>query len=606
VRTRNEGSETSEFRLLQDSIDADIVPQLLDNTYRWGHAQPLNDEESLPLLGTAEALTNREGANEFLHTESTNGHDGSSRELREQAATNITHDPSVSCDNPDVTLNDLSNLLNSQEVRVGDQNRSKKVLRLPSWRNLRSLHDELADVGDGGLFDPGLVKSAPRPSSSHSDAGSILSALAGRAPLEASLSLHPAPDHFFSTLFSGPAPLRSTTSLPDIVVTSSSSPPPTSRKRRAHAQEDSDIGGMASSGHPMYSSAQGQPMKKARCTPIILTGLPALSSNEPWGWLSKFPGNTAGLSHILLTWHATMQSFFAQVKDARLLSYHPMFPYPPTKPKNVPLVSAGFWDTGGDTHRELWYVGPGDVEVLSYNEVDTFGARMEMNSDQCKMHSRFRRLLKREEIAGKEIRDQALTGDGRWSFIVMRGHADEFHTHEGSEPSEQEEHAPYVLIAFPTSAVTKSTQCLHMLYPDDYQPTAATAEPVADIAQPNRPVTITSKLPVARVASVPVLSASIYTRPPKARRPLSSIDLNAPSQRPSRLQGLKEASHALMNKGNNQALRRTILWFEKAGQSPLIEGYRTDLSLWQPFLEAVARGQAKVMLWCETEDRVME
>jgi hypothetical protein len=89
------------------------------------------------------------------------------------------------------------------------------------------------------------------------------------------------------------------------------------------------------------------------------------------------------------------------------------------------------------------------------------------------------------------------------------------------------------------------------------------------------------------------------------RRPLSTLDSNAPTYRPPPLKSLREASDALVNQGNNQPLRRTIMWFEKAGQLPLIEGYKTNLTLWQPFLEAVGKGQAKLMLWCETEERVI-
>ncbi|ORY03841.1 hypothetical protein BCR34DRAFT_591430 [Clohesyomyces aquaticus] len=46
-------------------------------------------------------------------------------------------------------------------------------------------------------------------------------------------------------------------------------------------------------------------------------------------------------------------------------------------------------------------------------------------------------------------------------------------------------------------------------------------------------------------------------------------------------------------------MRRTILCLEKPGKNPLIETYRTDAKAWQPFLEAVVRGKAKIMLWCE-------
>jgi hypothetical protein len=167
------------------------------------------------------------------------------------------------------------------------------------------------------------------------------------------------------------------------------------------------------------------------------------------------------------------------------MELHPMFPYPPAEPMHVPLVGATFWDTGVEPHRELWRIGPGDVEVLSWNTVDTFFERGDVDSedDEYINTSRGYQGLMRKKLFGKQgyaqdMRSRNMAGEGRWGYLVIRGHRyayggsaaggrEETNHHRSGEEDEDggdgdKGTAPYLMIAFPSTAVTRTTECLHI------------------------------------------------------------------------------------------------------------------------------------------------
>lgn len=397
------------------------------------------------------------------------------------------------------------------------------------------------------------------------------------------------PTTFFSTLFKEPP------AFPTIVVTPTS--PGSSRKRHNNDPEDSLLD-MTSHTAPLPNELR--PAKKKIREESVNIGLPVLPLFASASWEIPFPGNSEGMSYNLLKWLSTMLNLYSTINNPCLMAVHPMFPYPPIEPVHVPLVSASFWDTRVEPHKELWFIGPGDVELLSYNEVDTFSERRDVASDNQKRPNRFREILKNLEARKAKIQNQAPTGDGRWCFIVIRGHQEQDHSRTrsfASEPKHQDEEvAPFVVIAFPKSAMTQSTECLHMLYPDLDESHPETDEP---------PTSLPQLQPHAEhFFSRPVLNhkfrkSSIGKFTPHLRR--SSTNLTSPNLQTQVPIPPLPFQQATEKKGEPWTLRRTILWFGKAGNVPLIEGYRTDVLRWRPFLEAVGRGQGKIVMFCETD-----
>jgi hypothetical protein len=414
--------------------------------------------------------------------------------------------------------------------------------------------------------------------------------------LGSSSSLHPHPDPSpgtCSVLFKG------SQTVPRILLTPASPEKP--RKRRNHEPEDSNA---EMNPRPAAWSAVRQPVQKKLRGESANTGLPPHPLFVGKYATTPFPGNTEGLSYNLLTWHSTMRNLYAKINDPCLMALHPMFPYRPTKPVHVPLVSASFWNTGMEPHKELWFIGPGDVETLSYNEVDTFSERREIPADKKKRTNRFKQIMSNAEARRMKMRDPAQSGDGRWCFIVIRGHRGQGNQdHKGVgrftsktkfQDEEVEEVAPYIVIAFPKSAVTQSTECLHMLYPDSGEPAKESEAPPAPEPQ--------MQPRIGRSISTPILNKafrkpSISNFPFQFRRSNANLTDDAQAQQTFPPLPFQQATE---KKGVPWTLRRTILWFEKGGNLPLVEGYRTDATLWKPFLDAVSKGEGKIMLFCET------
>ncbi|PVH98855.1 hypothetical protein DM02DRAFT_656906 [Periconia macrospinosa] len=318
--------------------------------------------------------------------------------------------------------------------------------------------------------------------------------------------------------------------------------------------------------HPAAVSTTTTQLKRSRSTNFLKT---TLSSSMPLLQLPsriasgstttttnplltrKRPIYTPGLSQSLLTWHVAMWNVWNVYKpSAEQMKLHPLFSsYPPVHTINRKCVSISFWDTSTEPHRELYFVGPGDFDELLYAEVDTFSL-----GDGNKENVR----------------------EGRWAFIVLQNN-DVDGGGDGNRRGEEEEHrqqhpssssssssarlAPpppvhgparggrrreprksrcqWLMIAWPVSAVTKKSECLQCIYPDAPPP-----------PNPNHP--------------------------PQEEKQQNND-----------------------NNNNMIVLNRYTHFLGKAGDLPLVEGNGVDVAIVQGFVEAVGRGQGKVMVYSE-------
>ncbi|KAF2130457.1 hypothetical protein P153DRAFT_338279 [Dothidotthia symphoricarpi CBS 119687] len=293
----------------------------------------------------------------------------------------------------------------------------------------------------------------------------------------------------------------------------------------------------------------GPPLTKARAEDN--SGLPVLPVDAEALWKFKFPGNTHALLTILLNWSQVMWRFHNRLPDPKLLSIHPVFPYPVTVPLQRRLISVSFYDTSVEPHKEIRFLGPGDVAELTYNEVDTF-------SDQDKPSNKNTKNL--------AVHQRVTTGEGRWAYILIQGHK----AAGGDTP-------PHVILAWHMSAMTNISTCLHTILP-------------AGTSRIPRPAP--SKPPLKRFSSLQNLGDLLGGSQRQFRQALrcaSSSELPI-----SDLTSLKPQDGA-------QTLKRTVLRFRKAGGVPLIEGFRVDVGAFRAWLDAVGRGQGKIIMWAEKE-----
>ncbi|KAF1952428.1 hypothetical protein CC80DRAFT_173440 [Byssothecium circinans] len=196
-----------------------------------------------------------------------------------------------------------------------------------------------------------------------------------------------------------------------------------------------------------------------------IVGLPPLPLSAEHLWKDLFLGNTPDLSHRLLSWHSVTSELYRKHEPSdRTMKLHPLFSYPPAKPVNIALASVSFWDTSVEPHQELRYIGPGDVASLVYGEVDTFvGTEEEGDNKSGTRVSNYERMMQMAGTAetgetkkrkyGMDTRERNERGEGRWAFIVVKG----------KKEDGDEEVAPWLMIAWPTSAVTRTTECLHTI-----------------------------------------------------------------------------------------------------------------------------------------------
>jgi hypothetical protein len=361
-------------------------------------------------------------------------------------------------------------------------------------------------------------------------------------------------DGFLESLFSRPPPPAS----PKVIST----PLKVGRlkgkdRKRARAESQKETA------RPAPSTEQ----KKARTGGIV--GISTLPAAFTAAWLTMFPGNCPYLSQILLRWHHTMTTLYRRCEEDYLVDIHPMFPYPPTRPVNIPLVSVSFWDTSAEPHRELRFIGPGDVSSILYAEVDTF------HSDEAIKDSPFAKAMARglvpnaKDLRKVDMRARNERGEGRWCFIVINGHKDKENT------------APYVTIAWPITAVTSRSECLHTISPDtdNTQPPSSSASSASTF--PSKINMMPNMYPGFLIS--PGIHAAL-------RATTSSILPSPPVQ--GKGKGLKK---------DGLTVRRTTLVFGKAGGVPLVQAWRTDAKGWMGWMDAVGKGEGKVMMACEVK-----
>lgn len=286
---------------------------------------------------------------------------------------------------------------------------------------------------------------------------------------------------------------------------------------------------------------------KRRRLPDVPTGLPIMPFNACWFWQTPFPGNTYNLAQILLTWHTTLTALYKQIQTTsphytpQLISLNPAFPFPPSAPPtHIPLVAASFWDTQGgkndEKDKEVWRIGPGDVAKLSLNGVDVFAGD---NEDRDVVQSSFvdaagfgdRRVggvfsLKKKRKYAVDARARMQTGEGRWCFLVIQGRPfvqrqQQQCRHEaGRERPKQRQYwhtggkrcqdngpgpfadeaptaPPYIVVAFPQAAVTSTSECLHILYPDEEfeTPMGFEGDERRTVSTPARPIPTVTMTP---------------------------------------------------------------------------------------------------------------
>jgi hypothetical protein len=163
----------------------------------------------------------------------------------------------------------------------------------------------------------------------------------------------------------------------------------------------------------------------------------------------------------------------------------------------------------------------------------------------------------------------AMGGEGRWAYILIKAHA-----------TPQEEVAPNVMLAWHISAITDTSTCLHTVFPDKDEPILS--HPPA--------LTTPPKQSPKRFASLQNLMIPTHGQKHLHREIRSaSSSLELPQM---------DVSSILPQQGA-QTLKRTVVKLDKAGNIPLIEGYRVDVKEFWGWLDAVGRGEGKIIVWRE-------
>ncbi|KAJ4336766.1 hypothetical protein N0V87_005158 [Didymella glomerata] len=307
------------------------------------------------------------------------------------------------------------------------------------------------------------------------------------------------------------------------------------------------------------------------------TGLPVLPLDAEDEWTDDFPGNTYALLTVLLTWSHTMWTKYHLLHDPKIFATHPAFAYPVTPPVRKQLVSVSFYDTGVNPHKEVRFFGPGDAAEMSYHEVDVFADPKSKTSPppspRCNASVvTFKETLGlTEKGSSKNTRyvsmpHRAKTGEGRWCYILIKGHAPP----DGSTP-------PHIMLAWHISAVTSTSDCLHTLYTDD----AA-----------SKPVPVQNK--VKHFSSLQNLAQALCSQA-KFNFHHSLRTASSSSELPA------VGPYAIGEQREGVTLVRTVMKLEKAGGIPLIEGFRFDVKAFREWMEACGRGRGKVILWRERD-----
>lgn len=350
--------------------------------------------------------------------------------------------------------------------------------------------------------------------------------------------------------------------VPHIAVQAPSPKKLPARRKRAPSLSTDEHSGLPLTQRPRMDDTAGLPI-----LPLYAEGI----------WKFDFPGNTQALLTILLTWSQTMWTFHRRLSDPKLFAIHPAFPYAVDPPLTRKLVSVSFYDTNFEPHKEIRFLGPGNAAEMSYHEVDTFNNPLIRPDDPTTVRpstsiDAFKQTLGLTGSEGpKHIRymdmpQRAKTGEGRWCYILIKGHK---MSDRGT--------APHVILAWHISAVTGTSDCLHTIYSDEAAPKPK--------AQPQRKL--------KRFSSLQNLGAAL-------KKPYLNLNHTLRSANSSSELQPVDAKTELVQ-GNGLTLHRTVLKLERAGGIPLIEGFRVDVGAFRGWLDACGKGEGKVIMWRERD-----
>ncbi|KAF2628660.1 hypothetical protein BU25DRAFT_457465 [Macroventuria anomochaeta] len=309
-----------------------------------------------------------------------------------------------------------------------------------------------------------------------------------------------------------------------------------------------------------------------------VAGLPVLSPDTEAEWTIKFPGNTHALLTILLTWSHAMWAFHHRLPVLKPFSIHPAFPYSITPPLRKQLLSVSFYDTSVEPHKEIRFLGPDDVAEMSYHEVDIFDNPAGNTDSQAPpLWSSSISTIKQtlglaDSEAPKQIRymdmsQRAKTGEGRWCYILIKG----YEPQDGGTP-------PHLILAWHISAVTATSDCLHTIFPDN-----ATPKP-----------TTRSQSKLKRFSSLQNFGLALCSP--------AKFNFHQTLRSASSSSELPPADEPVENEQRGgTTLHRTVLKMEKAGNIPLVEGYRVDIAAFRDWMDACGKGEGKVIMWKERE-----
>lgn len=312
-------------------------------------------------------------------------------------------------------------------------------------------------------------------------------------------------------------------------------------------------------------------------------GLPILSSDDEAAWKADFPGNTYALLTILITWSHTMWTFFNRLSDPKLLSMHPAFPYSVSPPIRKQLVSVSIYDISTEPHKEIRFLGPGDAAEMSYHEVDVFNDP-DSNThppppntcriDAIKQSLGFAPTEMPKHTRYTSMSQRATTGEGRWCYVVIKAHSG-----AGGEAGPP----PHILLAWPSTAVTSASDCLHTVSP---HPTpSAPAAPAAPAHERG----------LKRFSSLQNLALPFRSSPRQQFH--SSLRAASSSSELPKL----DAEMDIKPQEGAVTLLRSVMMMKKAGGVPLVEGWRVDVRAFAGWMEACGRGEGKVILWRERD-----
>ena len=316
----------------------------------------------------------------------------------------------------------------------------------------------------------------------------------------------------------------------------------------------------------------GPPLTRNR--PEDDTGLPVVPAESELLWKFHFPGNTQGLLKTLLAWSCTMRSMYNQYPNPQGFPYNTAFPWPIRPPTYEKLISISFYDTAVQPHKEIRFLGPGDAANIIYSEVDTFrDQKVFGNSQEHRMRGDKVGSIKTtlglnntgtwKYSRHMPMHQRAATGEGRWVFVLI------------TACQTTKETPPYVLIAFHVSAITKSSISQHNISPDNHPPSFPPAEP---------------SHPCFRSFNS---QQNLVAERPNPLRRYQAIRSASNSEQ------IQPDSASILSQDGAQTLHRTVLYIERAGNIPLMEGYKVNVAKFRGWQNAVARGNGKLVMWKE-------